>query len=272
MQLIGQEDNLEIIKKWQTLPQFIIISGDEHTGKTYLVTYLCSLYKLHYYKMSNGISNVRKLIDIMEPDSNTLYHFKNFDQASIQAKNALLKITEEPVPGNYIVITGSSQLKTLESRARRLHMNPYSKKDVINYMHNYFENESLYEGLYSCGFNTPAKIVKYRDYENIEPLVNFTYDVFSKITYFSVDDIIVMLDKFDSRYENIDAFLLFLTMLINLIEYNMKQKHLYSYYNILNILIKGKSDLIHEPTLNRKFLLYRIFYSIYLSNKGGISK
>lgn len=272
MQLIGQNENLDIINKWETLPPFIIISGDEHTGKTYMITYLCSKFNLHYVKMKNGVGDVRKLIDIMKPDSQTVYHFKNFDQASIQAKNALLKITEEPIRGNYIIITGSSQLKTLESRARRIHMNPYSFKDVSKLMESYFDDSNYMYQLYSCGINTPAKVIQYKDYENLKSLVDYTFEIFQKITYLTMDDVIVMLSKFDSRYEGIDACLLFITMLINLIEFNLKEKRLFSYYNILEILIKGKSDLVKEPTLNRKFLLYRMFFNICITNREGMCR
>ena len=67
MQLVGQKDNLEIINKWKTLPQFIIISGDEHTGKTYLTLYLCSKYNLHYVEESNSVSSIRRLLSVMKP-------------------------------------------------------------------------------------------------------------------------------------------------------------------------------------------------------------
>lgn len=150
MQLIGQESNLDIISKWQTLPQFIIITGDKHTGKTHLTLYLCQQYNLQYVLMKNGINDIRKLLDVMKPNSNTLYHFKNFDSASIRAKNSLLKITEEPLPGNYIVITGGSQLKTLESRGRKLIMAPYSKDLMISYLQKYFlRRRIMYQIIYS---------------------------------------------------------------------------------------------------------------------------
>lgn len=45
MQLIGQKSNLDIINKWETLPQFIIIQGDKHTGKSYLALYLSSIFR-----------------------------------------------------------------------------------------------------------------------------------------------------------------------------------------------------------------------------------
>ena len=34
MQIIGQEANLALIDKWKEMPPFVIIQGDEHTGKT----------------------------------------------------------------------------------------------------------------------------------------------------------------------------------------------------------------------------------------------
>lgn len=264
MLLIGQKSNLEMINKWNSLPQFVIIKGDEHTGKSYLNLYLCQKFGLHYTRMNNGIGDVRKLLDIMQPDSNVLYHFKDFHTASIRAKNSLLKITEEPIRGNYIVITGSTQLKTLQSRGREIVMSPYSRDEMIEYMSRYYSDITLRDRLYVAGFNTPAKVEIYKQYEHIEPLLNYTYEIFDKLTFLSIDEIIFMLHRFESRYDKVDACLLFLNMLINIVEYNIKEKHFYSYYNILSILIKSKQSLMYEPTLNRKFLLYRTFYDIYL--------
>lgn len=74
-----------------------------------------------------------------------------------------------------------------------------------------------------------------------------------------------MLRRFETRYnEGIDPCLLFLSMLINIIETDLKQKQFYSYYNILDTLMTAKQSLEREPTLNRKFLLYKTFYNIYL--------
>lgn len=264
MLLIGQKTNLELINRWDTLPQFMIIKGDKHTGKSYLTLYLCQKFGLHYTRMNNGIGDVRKLLDIMQPDSNVLYHFKDFHTASMRAKNALLKITEEPIRGNYIVITGGTQLKTLESRGRELVMSPYSQDEMVEYMTPYYNDSGLRNRLYIAGFNTPAKVEMYKKYEHIESLLNYVFDIFDKLTFLSIDEIIFMIHRFETKYDDIDACLLFLNMLINVIEYNINVKHFYSYYNILNILIKNKQNLIYEPTLNRKLLLYRTFYDIYL--------
>lgn len=134
MFIIGQKNNLDIIDRWKTLPQFLIIQGDRHTGRTYLILYLCKKFKLTYHLMSNSVSDVRELLSKMKPNSNMIYHFKNFEEASNEAKNALLKITEEPIPGNYIIITGGPQIKTLESRAKRILMEPYTQQDMEHYI------------------------------------------------------------------------------------------------------------------------------------------
>ena len=50
MYIIGQHENLESINKWKDLPNFLIIQGDRHMGKSYLTLYLCEKFKLHYVK------------------------------------------------------------------------------------------------------------------------------------------------------------------------------------------------------------------------------
>lgn len=271
MQLIGQKNNLELINKWNVLPNFIIIQGDKHTGKTNMVLYLCQKFGLNYVSVNKSVKEVRGLISIMKPNSNVLYHFKDFDDATLQAKNALLKITEEPIPGNYIVITGGPQLKTLESRARRILMEPYTKLEIKKYMQPYFPNESDQDKLIVAGINSPAKVNYYKKYEQIQQLIAYAYEIFSKITYINPSIFIPMLSRFEDRYtpDKIDAVALFLQILINIVQYNVKEKHYYSYNNVLNILLSSKKALEKEPTLKRKFLLFRTFYEIYVTEGNG---
>lgn len=269
MQVIGQKNNIDLINSWKQMPQFTIIQGDKNTGKTTMVLYMCEHFNLKYVKMKNGVNDVRQLVKYMTPNSNTVYHFKDFDKASIQAKNALLKITEETIEGNYIVITGNTQIKTLESRARKLVMSAYSLEEMMTFMQNYYENFQTQKRLYIAGINTPSKVIKYSKYEPILSLLDYAFDIFYKITYLNEDDCVIAVSKFDTRYDDIDACLLFLTMLIHIIEYNIKEKSVYDYYDILNVVISAKESLERDITLNRKFILYRVFY-ILSSMKGNI--
>lgn len=268
LKFIGQASNLDIINSWKELPQFLIIQGDAHTGKNYFVLYLCKKFGLKYNLVGNSVKNVRALVKDMSPNSNTVYHFDNFDKATLQAKNALLKITEEPMPGNYIIITGGPQIKTLESRARRIIMAPYTLDEITEFMGESFGTSDYKNKLYYAGINTPAKVNFYKDYDKLETLLYFTYDIFDKITYISPATYIPLIKRFEDRYDKdtIDACMLFLDMLISIIEYNIKTKHRYSYINILNRLIQSKQDLTRETTLKRKMLLFKTFYDIQVLN------
>ena len=271
MYFIGQKENLEIIDKWKTLPNFLIIQGDKHTGKEYLVSYLCNKFKLYYNKLDIKVDSIRDVINNLTKGSKNVYHLKNFNEASTQAKNVLLKITEEPVEGNYFVITGGPQIKTLESRAKRLIMSPYTEEELKSYMEPYYPDSNLQRLLIDVGINSPAKIEYYKKYDKIEGISNFAQEIFNKLTYISIEDIVYIMKRFENRYgyekNDVDACLLFMIMLINLIEQNLKTKHYFSYQQHLNILTKSKNELIFQPTLKRKMLLYTTFYQIYLSNK-----
>ena len=265
MQLVGQTLNLEIISRWEDIPNFVIIQGDLHTGKTNLVKYICSVFGYSYVLVNNSVSSVRELISVMAPNSKILYHFKDFDKASIQAKNALLKVTEETPVGNKIVITGSNQLSTLESRAIKLIMASYKEDEMVRYFGKYYNNDIAVK-LFRAGVDTPAKCEYYKEYEFIEQLLYYVYETYEALSYISVDKIIVMLKKFEYKYNGIDPSYLFIEMLINVISYNIKTnlKLKYSYQNVLRLLIECKESLLHDNTLNRKLLLYRTFYQIHL--------
>ena len=195
MQVVGQKLNLDIIDRWKVLPNFIIIQGDRHTGKTYLTTYLCQKFKMNYVSMKIGIDDIRSLLDIMVENSNVVYHFKDFDKASIQAKNSLLKITEETPKGNSIIITGNAQIGTLESRAVKLVMSVYTEGEMLEFLSKYYTLETA-KRLYMAGINTPAKCEYYLEYKEIESVLNYAYSVFETLSYISIDAIIVMLSKF----------------------------------------------------------------------------
>lgn len=273
MLLVGQSKNLELINKWSELPQFLIIQGDEHTGKNYMVLYLCKKFGLRYNLIGNSVNNVRSLVNTMTSGSKDVYHFDNFNTATLQAKNALLKVTEEPLPGNHIIITGGPQIKTLESRAKRIIMSPYTFEEVNKYIGDKIQDEQYKINLYNAGINTPAKFSYYQNYENLQNIMNTAYEIFSKITYLSTYTYIPLLNQFDDRYDKDkkDDCMLFLDMLINLIETRLKTNYLYSYTTALEILIDARQQLRKEPTLKRKMLLFRTFYTIQQYNNGGIN-
>lgn len=269
MQYIGQEKNINIIRRWQQLPNFIIIQGDKNTGKTYLVEYMSNYFKKKYIKLNNNVESVRTLINNVGDGANAIYHFKDFDNASIQAKNTLLKITEETPKEVTIVITGSHQLPTLESRATQLIMSAYNIDDLRPLLEENFNTTEI-DKCIIAGFDTPTKIQLYKSYEHIDELLNFAFESFQYIINLKMIDVISITNSFNTRYlDTIDSSLLYLTMLINIINYKSKNElqYKYSFHNILKILIKAKEDIINNNNLNRKFIIYSALYQI--KNLGG---
>lgn len=268
MQIIGQKNNLEIIDNWKALPQFMIIQGPRSYGKTALTLYLCEKFGVHYVYMKNSVESVRELIRNMGIGANTLYHFKDFDKASIQAKNALLKITEEPIMNNYICITGGKQLSTLESRARKLVMSPYTVNDIVNFSSDFMSVE-LATKLYFAGLNTPSKIFSCKGYENIENLYKCAVETFEKLTYINYEDAIRISQMFEngSREDGFNTVYIYLTLLTGLIEHNMFKLGNYSYGDILEILVNAKQEILQRNISNKKMFLYRALYLIARGNQ-----
>lgn len=270
MQLIGQVNNLKIIQRWDRIPQFVIIQGSKNTGKTHFTKYLCEMFHMNYVLVRNKINDVRELISIMREDSNTVFHFKDFEKASNRAQNTLLKITEEMPKGNCIIITGEKQINTLESRARKISMEQYSEYELGNFAKEYFSEEYIKKS-YIAGVDTPTKILTFAKYEGFYNLLNFANYVYDNITCITIEkimDIVVQfrakLDKDELEKNNLDPCLLFFNMLINIISYNSKYilSFRYNYQCVLDILIESKELLQKDVTLNRKLLLYKTFYEI----------
>lgn len=140
--MIGQRLLLNQADIWienNTFPRFLIISGEALSGRYTLVKQL--KYKLQAYliECDLGVENVREAIkNCYKCSGTTIYLFRNADKMSTAAKNALLKITEEPPRQAYFIMTVQNTdnvLETLRSRAVNLSMSAYSDSELDEYFH-----------------------------------------------------------------------------------------------------------------------------------------
>lgn len=267
MQLIGQQNNLNLISTWKSFPNFLIIKGERHSGKKYLISYLCeNQFKLKFdCELLNkaGVQDIREFVKNMVPNANIVFYIDNFEKASIESKNALLKITEETPPGNYIVISDQNPLETLESRAVIINMEPYKLTDLLElYIEKFPEIDP--EKLFNAGINTPAKIIYYTKISQLGDLLDLTYKICDKITYLDILDILPIFNIVSTYYEKTqeDLCLLFLDMLINLIETKIRNNLKHSYLDILKIIVEIKNQLVAQSALNRRLLLIKMTYRL----------
>lgn len=135
--MIGQKNNINTLIKWRcnkSVPRFIILSGSEGSGRLTFAKIIIKMINAHGVIIGNSIDDVRKNIEnaymITEP---TCYIFRNADDMSTAAKNALLKVVEEPPNNAYFIMTVQNvdnMLGTIKSRGTVIKMEPYSKKEL----------------------------------------------------------------------------------------------------------------------------------------------
>lgn len=138
--MIGQTSNKEVILTWvkkNRVPHFIIIVGPKGSGKTCLTKYIAESIQAMYCVSDIKVDAIREIIDTAyTTTSKIVYHIKDADNMRPEAKNALLKITEEPPKSAYFVLSVESDsviLNTLKSRSQILIMCPYKNQELKEY-------------------------------------------------------------------------------------------------------------------------------------------
>jgi len=120
-----------------TFPRFCIITGPKGSGKKTLCQYIIGQFHTVGYEVGIKVDEVRAMIDdaykVSEP---IVYLIADADNMSITAKNALLKVVEEPPKNAYFIMTLqdlSNTLSTIRSRARSYTMDTYSVSEISEY-------------------------------------------------------------------------------------------------------------------------------------------
>lgn len=135
--MIGQKNNINTITKWRinkSVPRFIIISGAEGSGRLTLAKVIIKMINASGVIMGNSIDDVRTTIEnAYTITDTTCYIFRNADDMRNEAKNALLKVVEEPPNNAYFIMTVQNidnMLGTIKSRGTVLDMEPYSRNEL----------------------------------------------------------------------------------------------------------------------------------------------
>ena len=142
--MIGQKailDNIDYCIKTDAVPRFMIISGAKGSGKTTLSKEIARRMRAYLIECELSVDAVREAVkNCYKCAGTTVYLFKDADKMSTAAKNAMLKITEEPPRQAHFIITvqnSENMLETLRSRATNIQMAPYSAEELDVFYHDY---------------------------------------------------------------------------------------------------------------------------------------
>ena len=137
--MIGQRNNINTIIQWRcnkSVPRFIIISGDIGSGRLTLAKVIIRMINARGIIMGNSIAEVRDTIEnAYTITESTCYIFRNADDMKNEAKNALLKVVEEPPNNAYFIMTVQNidnMLGTIKSRGTVIKMEPYTREELLS--------------------------------------------------------------------------------------------------------------------------------------------
>ena len=161
--MIGQTtllNQLEILSKNKQLPRFIILSGKKGSGRHLIVKMLKIFTGFELEEVGVKVDDIRDMINRAYVNQvPTIYAVYDADDMSEIAKNAMLKICEEPTNSAFIVMTlldDNNTLPTIRSRATIYHTEPYTPQQLVEYYVNKFGEDDGMQGVNIC--ETPGQI------------------------------------------------------------------------------------------------------------------
>ena len=139
--IIGQsklKSDFKRLLETNSIPRCLIIGGPKGSGKKTFVRWLATQMNAFIIESDVKADDVRDVIaQSYQIADKTVYIFPDFHRMSNVAQNALLKITEEPPNNAYFLLTTENDamiLNTILSRATFFQMDPYSSKELSEYL------------------------------------------------------------------------------------------------------------------------------------------
>ena len=139
--MVGQKALINKIDSMRYCPRSILLVGDSGCEQEGVITYLGRKFGLDVIPIQDiSVGSIRELIDVSYHNvGNVLYVIYNADDLSLTAKNALLKVLEEP-PNNsrflFIVENLDNILYTIRSRSYVMYLDTYTYKQLSEYFRN----------------------------------------------------------------------------------------------------------------------------------------
>lgn len=165
--MVGQKKLLEYFETHDLAP-FTIVIGVEGSGKNLLIRESCIKKESIVYILPDiRVDTVRKMItDAYKVNRSVIYIIPDADSMSLAAKNALLKLTEEPPEKARIIMTLEqldNTLPTIISRARVLELDPYSELELLSFLPDKMKSDTEMASLVRDVCEVPGDVKKLVD-------------------------------------------------------------------------------------------------------------
>lgn len=189
MRIIGMNNCKEMLARMSNMPHLSIISAPKGAGKSLFIKRIATEKKLRLQYIGNKIDNIRELIqDSVALEEPTLFAISEGDTMSVGAKNALLKITEEPPNNCYIAIEIrdlSTVLDTIQSRGTLFEIDRYSYNDLRQFALEHLGMENNEDTSNICQISiTPGDVKLYQEigYKDCYNYAEMVYNNIMRVT------------------------------------------------------------------------------------------
>ena len=259
--LIGQKQNIEYIDKCieeGTLPKFIIINGDIGSGRKKLAKYISDKLNYSFVEYGTRIEDVRDLIDLCYNYNNkVVYCISNIQNMSVNAKNSLLKISEEPPKSAVIIVTstGENTLNTIKSRGISINMLPYTNSELLHFIELQEVENCDTDKILQCGIN-PGQCKELISL-NVNDIISLSDSILKNITKASVGNTLKLASmiSFKEGQEGVNVQYLLNNLQFKILE-NSKhysKKELSVWFTIYNKITETKLNL--TKNLNKSYII-----------------
>lgn len=279
MNIFGQKkliDKIDRLIKNDDLPRYIIIQGPTGSGKHLIGDYISRKLNALLVPCDITVDAVREIIDISytltEP---TVYLWPDTQKMSVSAKNAVLKVTEEPPQQAYFIMTVDSttnMLNTLVSRGYVLDILPYTIDDLLEYInYKYSDMPDKTKNLIVDLASNIGDVIKFAnmDIKRLNDIVDTLCNNIGNVNLANELKITTLLKfKSDDKDEDkIDPLVFMKAVMIRFSEYMISDYNLL-YADLINLTSKYMADL-NSKSLNRQAVVDNWILQMHLLANGG---
>ena len=248
----------------ETLPRFIIVTGDRGSESDEIAPYIAGTMQASYIRLSDvKVDTIRKMIaEAYDFIDTVIYNIVGADNMSINAKNALLKVCEEPPNNAYFVMTLDSvdnMLGTIKSRATIFTMDKYSKKELRKYCDSKYSG-NMYNDMILSFADTPGEIDILHAMDDVGEFYHYTEHFLDNVPTASGSDALGMTSEVsvkdnDGKYDILMFFKLFQNLCISKAGQYSDSKTISHYCWSVICASKCMGDIRRIKGVNKQMLL-----------------